>query len=138
MIANLLHRLLESAPVPAAQCAGGFLPADVWTLCAVFAAVFGACISYAMVNMSHILLRIKAPDVERGYRTPGGVITTGIAFTLSCVALVSTFFVDLVAACCVFGLMICGMIYYYFYARHHLVANAPEEAFASEKVEKKA
>ena len=101
-------------------------------------AVFGACISYAMVNMSHILLRIKAPDVERGYRTPGGVITTGIAFTLSCVALVSTFFVDLVAACCVFGLMICGMIYYYFYARHHLVANAPEEAFASEKVEKKA
>ena len=44
MIASFLHRLLESAPVPAAQCAGGFLPADVWTLCAVFAAVFGACI----------------------------------------------------------------------------------------------
>ena len=44
MIASFLHRLFESASVPAAQCAGGFLPADVWTLCAVFAAVFGACI----------------------------------------------------------------------------------------------
>ena len=44
MLANLLHRLFESAAVPASQCAGGILPRDVWTLCAVFAAVFGACI----------------------------------------------------------------------------------------------
>ena len=44
MVANLLHRLFESAAVPASQCAGGILPRDVWTLCAVFAAVFGACI----------------------------------------------------------------------------------------------
>lgn len=99
-------------------------------------AVFGACISYAMVNLSHILLRIKAPEVKRGYRTPGGVFTTGVAFVLSCVALVSTFFVDMVAASTVFGLFVLGVLYYFFYARHHLVANAPEEAFAAEAVEK--
>jgi leader peptidase (prepilin peptidase)/N-methyltransferase len=44
MVASLLHRLFESASVSAAQCAGGFLPRDVWALCGVFAAVFGACI----------------------------------------------------------------------------------------------
>jgi len=44
MFASLLQRLFESAPVPAAQCAAGFLPRDVWALCGVFAAVFGACV----------------------------------------------------------------------------------------------
>lgn len=93
-------------------------------------AVFGACVSYALMNLSHIILRKKAPDMPRGYRTPGGVVTTGIAFVLSCVAVVSTFFVDMPAACCVLVVYVVGIIYFRVYARKHLVGNAPEEEFA--------
>ena len=54
-------------------------------------AVFGATISYAMMMLSHIILRMKAPEMERPYRTPGGVLTTGIALVLSLIAFASTF-----------------------------------------------
>ena len=94
-------------------------------------AVFGACMSYALMNLSHILLRKNAPNMERGYRTPGGVVTTGIAFVLSCIAIVSTFFVDMVAACAVLGIYIVGLIYFRAYARKRIVGNAPEEEFAA-------
>ena len=92
-------------------------------------AVFGACGSYAMMNLSHIVLRKKQPDMPRGYRTPGGIITTGIGFSLACVALVSTFFVDVTAACVVLSVFVAGAIYFFAWARKHLVANAPEEEF---------
>ena len=94
-------------------------------------AVFGACISYALMNLSHILLRRKAPDMERGYRTPGGAATTAVGLVLACVSVVSTFFVDMVAAGCALGVFACGMLYFALYARRHLVANAPEEEFAA-------
>lgn len=93
-------------------------------------AVFGACVSYALMNLSHIVLRVKEPDLPRSYKTPGGVVTTGIALVLSIVAIVSTFFVDVTAACCVLAVFVVAMAYFILYARHHLVANAPEEEFA--------
>lgn len=93
-------------------------------------AVFAAAISYALMNLSHIVLRVKEPDLERPYKTPGGVVTTGIAFALSCVAVVATFFVDPVAAGCAAAAMVCFVVYFLAYSRHHLVANAPEEEFA--------
>ncbi|RAE29571.1 ethanolamine permease, partial [Burkholderia multivorans] len=61
-------------------------------------AVFGATVSYVRLNLSHIRLRFKEPDLPRGYRTPGGVVTTGIALVLASVAVVATFFVDILAA----------------------------------------
>ncbi len=93
-------------------------------------AVFGAAISYALMNLSHIVLRIKEPDLPRTYRTPGGVVTTGIAFVLSVVAIIATFFVDTPAAICVACVFVAFLAYFWFYSRHHLVANAPEEEFA--------
>lgn len=93
-------------------------------------AVFAAAVSYALMNLSHIVLRVKEPDLERPYKTPGGVVTTGIALVLSCVAVVATFFVDPVAAGCAALAMVCFVIYFLVYSRHHLVANAPEEEFA--------
>lgn len=92
-------------------------------------AVFGACTSYALINLSHILLRRREPGMHRGYRTPGGTATTTIGLCLSCLALVSTFFVDVVAACAVLALLVFGALYFWVWARHHLVANAPEEEF---------
>ncbi len=92
-------------------------------------AVFGATISYALMTLSHIVLRRKEPELERPYRTPGGTITAGTAFVLSIVAFISTFLASLEAATwsAVFYLLMIG--YFFFYSRHHLVANAPEEEF---------
>ncbi|SMD26999.1 ethanolamine permease [Kibdelosporangium aridum] len=94
-------------------------------------AVFGATVSYVLLNVSHIVLRIREPNLERPYRTPGGVITTGIAAVLAVAAVIATFFVDEVAAAVTAGIMVVALAYFWFYSRHHLVANAPEEEFAA-------
>jgi len=93
-------------------------------------AVFGATISYAMMMLSHIILRIKEPDLERPFKTPGGIITTGIALVLSIGAFISTFVVSLEAAMWSGVFYILLVAYFAFYSRHHLVASVPEEEFA--------
>ncbi|MFL4475114.1 ethanolamine permease [Paeniglutamicibacter sp. MACA_103] len=93
-------------------------------------AVFGATVSYVLLNLSHIMLRIKEPDLQRGYRTPGGVATTGIALVLAVVALIATFVVDVVAASITAAVFLAAIGYFWFYSRHRLVASAPEEEFA--------
>ncbi len=92
-------------------------------------AVFGATISYALMTLSHIVLRKREPDLERPYRTPGGTVTSGIALLLAIAAFVSTFLASFEAATwsAVFYLVMIG--YFFFHSRHHLVANAPEEEF---------
>ncbi len=60
----------------------------------ILVAVFGATISYIMMTLSHIILRYKEPELARPYRTPGGVVTTGIALVLAVVALIAGFLVD--------------------------------------------
>jgi ethanolamine permease len=93
-------------------------------------AVFGATVSYVLLNTSHIVLRRKEPGLERGYRTPGGVVTTGVALLLSVVAVIATFFVDVLAAGITAAIFVAALAYFWFYSRHHLVASAPEEEFA--------
>lgn len=95
----------------------------------ILVAVFGATISYVMMMLSHIALRLKEPGLERPYRTPGGVLTSGVALILGLIALVAGFLVDprvVIAAAIVYAIMIA---YFGFYSRHHLVAQAPEEEF---------
>lgn len=96
-------------------------------------AVFAACVSYAMMNLSHIVLRKKEPNMERGFVVPGGVVLTSIAFVLSLVAIVSTFIVDAFAATCALVVLAALMVYFFVYSRHHLVGNAPEEEFEALK-----
>jgi len=93
--------------------------------------VFGAAMSYVLLNLSHIMLRRNEPDLERGYRTPGGTATTGTAFVLSLVAVIATFFVDIRAAGITAAVFIAFLAYFQFYSRHHVVSNAPEEEFSS-------
>jgi ethanolamine permease len=92
-------------------------------------AVFGATISYALMTLSHIVLRNTEPDLPRPYRTPGGTVTAGIACVLAVIAFLSTFVANLEAALwsgLFYGLMVA---YFGLYSRHHLVASAPEEEF---------
>ncbi|MGC1207483.1 MAG: ethanolamine permease [Ornithinimicrobium sp.] len=94
-------------------------------------AVFGATVSYVLLNLSHILLRRNEPDLERGYRTPGGIATTGVALVLSVIAVIATFFVDEKAAGITAAVFLAFLAYFQFYSRHHVVGNAPEEEFSS-------
>ncbi len=94
-------------------------------------AVFGATISYALMMLSHIILRIKEPDLERPFRTPGGIVTTGIAFILAIGAFISTFVVSLEAALWSAIFYAILVAYFAIYSRHHLVAKVPEEEFAA-------
>ncbi|GAB2877314.1 ethanolamine permease [Streptomyces mayteni] len=94
-------------------------------------AVFGATISYALMTLSHIVLRRREPALHRPYRTPGGVLTSGIAFVLALAALVATFLVDRDAAFIALGVYAVAAAYFAFYSRHRLVAAAPEEEFAA-------
>ena len=94
-------------------------------------AVFGATVSYVLMMLSHIILRRREPDLPRPYKTPGGVATTGTALVLAIAAVVATFFVDEVAAGWTAVVFLVALAYFWFYSRHHLVANAPEEEFAA-------
>ena len=99
-------------------------------------AVFGATISYALMMLSHIVLRRREPDLERPYRTPGGVATSGVALVLAVLAVIATFIVDVRAAVITLGVYVLFLAYFGLYSRHHLVAQAPEEEFATiEKAE---
>jgi ethanolamine permease len=92
-------------------------------------AVFGATVSYVLMMLSHIILRSKEPDLERPYRTPGGVATSGLALVLAACAVVATFFVDEKAAGITLGVYLLAALYFGLYSRHHLVGKAPEEEF---------
>jgi ethanolamine permease len=92
-------------------------------------AVFGATMSYVLMMVSHIVLRRREPDMERPYRTPGGVVTVSVALVLALAAVIAVFLVDLVAAMITAGLFAAALAYFWFYSRHRLVANAPEEEF---------
>ncbi|MFH8641491.1 ethanolamine permease [Streptomyces goshikiensis] len=94
-------------------------------------AVFGATISYALMALSHIVLRKREPGLERPYRTPGGIATSSVAFVLALSALVATFLVDKDAAFIALAVYAVALAYFALYSRHHLVASAPEEEFAA-------
>lgn len=94
-------------------------------------AVFGATISYALMSLSHIVLRRREPGLERPYRTPGGMLTSSVALVLACAALVATFLVDVTAAVIALAVYVVAIAYFGFYSRKHLVARAPEEEFAA-------
>ncbi|MFE0422941.1 ethanolamine permease [Streptomyces sp. NPDC058953] len=94
-------------------------------------AVFGATISYALMALSHIVLRRREPGLHRPYRTPGGTVTSSVAFVLALSALVATFLVDKEAALIAVAVYGVALAYFALYSRHHLVAKAPEEEFAA-------
>ena len=94
-------------------------------------ATASSSVSYVLMMVSHIVLRFREPDLPRPYRTPGGVVTTGIALVLAVAAVIATFAVDPIAAGITAAIFVVALGYFWFYSRHHLVASAPEEEFAA-------
>ncbi|NNH71144.1 ethanolamine permease [Nocardia uniformis] len=93
-------------------------------------AVFGAAVSYVLMMVSHIVLRVREPGMRRPYRTPGGMVTTGFALVVACIAVVATFLVDPVAAGWTLAAFCGFLLYFGLYSRHRLVASSPDEEFA--------
>ncbi|MCS0340896.1 ethanolamine permease [Vibrio diabolicus] len=93
-------------------------------------AVIGATVSYALMSLSHILLRIKQPELARPYKTPGGVITSSISLVLSLIAMTGVYAFDPSAFFMTMGLFLIGGVYYGLYSRNKLVAATAEEEFA--------
>ena len=94
-------------------------------------AVFGAALSYVLMMVSHIVLRVREPDMPRPYRTPGGVATTGFALVVAVIAVIGTFLVDTRAAALCLVAFLAFMAYFGLYSRKRLVANSPDEEFAA-------
>jgi len=93
-------------------------------------AVVGATVSYALMSLSHILLRIKQPDLVRPYKTPGGIVTSSISLLLSLVALTGVYAFAPRAFNLTLGLFVVGGLYYFFVSQHNLIVGSAEEEFA--------
>ena len=93
-------------------------------------AVVGATISYALMSVSHILLRIRQPGLARPYKTPGGVMTSALALILSLVAMTGVYAFDPRAFNYTAVLFVVGAAYYFVYGKHQLVAKSANEELA--------
>lgn len=93
-------------------------------------AVFGAALSYVLMMVSHIVLRVREPEMERPYKTPGGIVTTGFALVIAVASVIATFLVDTTAALWCLAAFVAFMAYFGLYIRKHLVASSPDEEFA--------
>ena len=103
----------------------------------ILIAVFGATISYVLILLSHIKLRLSKPDMPRPYKTPGGIITSSLALIMAVAAVVAGFVVNpkiwFIAAL----IYACFIAYFLLYSRYHLVKGTPEEEFANIKAAEK-
>jgi ethanolamine permease len=95
-------------------------------------AIFGAVISYILVLLSYIKLKLTRPDLPRPYESPFGIIGAVIGVLLAIFALVACLSIPtyLPGIWGVALMFIVASCYFFFYSRHHLVAQAPEEAAA--------
>ncbi|MCH7307280.1 ethanolamine permease [Acinetobacter sp. NIPH 1852] len=96
----------------------------------ILIAVFGATISYVLMMAAHIKLRRSKANLQRPYKTPGGILTSSIALAFALLAVLAGFLVNpkvwLIAA----GIYALFIAYFMLYSRHHLVSGTPEEEFA--------
>ncbi len=93
-------------------------------------AVFGAAISYVMMMLSYII--IKKKNIDRPYVSPGGNFFAWVTLILALISIFAAFAIPdyrpgVIGVAIFYAL---GLIYFAVYARHHLVAEAPEEEFA--------
>ncbi|MBI4601589.1 MAG: ethanolamine permease [Planctomycetes bacterium] len=98
------------------------------------ASVAAAVISYFLVLLSYIRLRVARPDLPRPYRSPLGVWGATVGAVLAAVVLAACLRVRdyRLAMQGVAVLLAVALAYYLVHSRHRLVAQAPEEAAALE------
>lgn len=95
-------------------------------------AVFGAVISYILVMISYIVLKVRRPHLPRPYVSPLGIPGAVVGAILSLVAMIACFSNQEYRPA-LFGTLIflsIGIVYYLLYSRKRLVSRAPEEEIA--------
>ena len=97
----------------------------------ILMAVFGATISYVLMMMAYIKLKISKPDMPRPYKAPGGIITASVALILAAIAVVAGFVVDPKVWLMAAAIYVVFIVYFLVYSRNKLVAGTPEEEFAN-------
>ncbi|TCH61459.1 ethanolamine permease [Acinetobacter sp. ANC 4862] len=97
----------------------------------ILMAVFGATISYVLMMMAYIKLKISKPEMPRPYQAPGGIITASIALVLAAIAVVAGFVVDPKVWLMAAAIYVAFIVYFLLYSRNQLVAGTPEEEFAN-------
>lgn len=95
-------------------------------------AVAGAVVSYVLVLVSFIKLRLSKPELPRPYRSPLGIPGAALGAALASLVLVACFAVEdyRLAMAGVGGFVIIALLYFALYSRRRLVAKAPEEEAA--------
>lgn len=94
--------------------------------------VFGALISYVLVMLSYIKIKLTYPNLDKPYNSPLGIWGAAIGATLAMFAMVACFLVPSYRPGIwgVLAVFIVALVYFGYYSRHRLVAQAPEEAAA--------
>jgi len=95
-------------------------------------AVFGAVISYSIVMLAYIKLKLTRKDLVRPYKSPLGIFGAVLGTALALLALGACFAnADFRPAVWATALFLLGAIaYFVIYSRTRLVAQAPEEQVA--------
>jgi ethanolamine permease len=95
-------------------------------------AVFGAVVSYALVMISYIKLKMDRPELPRPYQSPLGIPGAAVGAVLAIIALLACFSIEAYRPG-VWGTVIflaVAIVFYFVYSSKHLVAQAPEEEVA--------
>jgi ethanolamine permease len=111
----------------------GFLPLAYAGAIMVQISVFAALITYIVMMMAYIRLKRREPDLPRPYKAPGGVVMPAIAMVIAIVSLFAGIVYTTVTRWTIIWTIVAfllGMLYFWLYSRHRLVAEAPEEEFA--------
>jgi ethanolamine permease len=95
--------------------------------------VFAALITYIVMMLAYIRLKVREPNLERPYKAPGGMFMPVIALIIAVISLSAGIVYTTVTRWTIFWTAVAfliGMAYFWLYSRHRLVAEAPEEEFA--------
>jgi ethanolamine permease len=95
--------------------------------------VFAALITYIVMMLAYIRLKVREPNLERPYKAPGGMFMPVIALIIAVISLSAGIVYTTVTRWTIFWtavVFLIGMAYFWLYSRHRLVAEAPEEEFA--------
>ncbi|MFD4932203.1 ethanolamine permease [Peribacillus butanolivorans] len=96
----------------------------------ILIATFGALVSYIMMNLSLIILRIKEPNLARPYKAPLYPIVPIVSIIISILALFSSVFKDPTFFFINIAIFSVAIVYFYVWARHRINSDAPEEQFS--------
>jgi ethanolamine permease len=95
--------------------------------------VFAALITYIVMMVAYLRLRVKEPNLPRPYKAPGGAFMPTIALIIAVISLSAGVVYTTVTRWTIFWTVVAflvGMAYFLLYSRRRLVAEAPEEEFA--------